>query len=377
MIAALARLGAAAAGTDGAARASIPGAVLASDWYAEKLGSPLIGVDWLIEKRFSRRVAVAVRRFGPLRGLLIAWLARGCDRVALVRGSPGIITFACCEWLRPGQPRLVLLEMIDRPLPRSAARRFTYRVWFALIARPALRSAIRRAHVLSLLERARYADRYGIPKSKLVYVPWALVRQEPARLPDVRAGVGVFASGRANCDWETVFAAARAGGWELTVVCGGADLERVRELNADGFARVLSEIPRSRHDRLMFASAVYVISVREESASTGQVRLMAAVGAGVPVVASAVGALAGYVDDGRTGLTVPPARPDLLRAAVDRLLAQPSRRRELRDAALEVARGWTYPDFYAAIVDLIADRDPRVPALFGRGPGRSERHPSG
>jgi glycosyltransferase involved in cell wall biosynthesis len=39
-----------------------------------------------------------------------------------------------------------------------------------------------------------------------------------------------------------------------------------------------------------------------------------------PVVASAVGGILEVVDDGRTGLLVPPARPDDLAAAIRRVL---------------------------------------------------------
>ena len=48
---------------------------------------------------------------------------------------------------------------------------------------------------------------------------------------------------------------------------------------------------------------------------------------GKPVVASRVGGLAELVVDETTGILVPPRRPDLLRAALERLLAD----RELRE----------------------------------------------
>lgn len=53
-----------------------------------------------------------------------------------------------------------------------------------------------------------------------------------------------------------------------------------------------------------------------------------AMAAGRPVVASRIGGLADLVADGETGLLVPPGDPDALRAAIERLLANPT----LRDA---------------------------------------------
>jgi glycosyltransferase involved in cell wall biosynthesis len=58
-----------------------------------------------------------------------------------------------------------------------------------------------------------------------------------------------------------------------------------------------------------------------------------AMACGVPVVGSAVGGLLDTVDDGRTGLLVPPHRPDRVAAAVRWLLEHPMRRRVMGAAA--------------------------------------------
>jgi glycosyltransferase involved in cell wall biosynthesis len=54
---------------------------------------------------------------------------------------------------------------------------------------------------------------------------------------------------------------------------------------------------------------------------------------GTPVVATAVGELPDVVDDGVDGLLVPPGRPDLLAAALRRLVEQPDLRTRLAEAA--------------------------------------------
>ena len=59
---------------------------------------------------------------------------------------------------------------------------------------------------------------------------------------------------------------------------------------------------------------------------------------GRPVVASAVGGLRDLVVDGETGLVVPPGDVAALRAALERLLADPELRRRLGAAARERAR---------------------------------------
>jgi glycosyltransferase involved in cell wall biosynthesis len=67
-----------------------------------------------------------------------------------------------------------------------------------------------------------------------------------------------------------------------------------------------------------------------------------AMACGVPVVASAVGGLAETVQDGVTGLHVPPRRPDRIALAVAELMADPGRRRCMGAAGVSRARryGW-------------------------------------
>ncbi len=68
-----------------------------------------------------------------------------------------------------------------------------------------------------------------------------------------------------------------------------------------------------------------------------------AMACGVPVVASAVGGLVDTVVDGRTGLHVPPRRPDLLAEALRSLLADPARLRSFGQAGVRRVRrryGW-------------------------------------
>jgi glycosyltransferase involved in cell wall biosynthesis len=59
---------------------------------------------------------------------------------------------------------------------------------------------------------------------------------------------------------------------------------------------------------------------------------------GRPVIASSVGGLVDAVEDGVTGLLVPPRDPRALREAIERLLADAELRRRLGDAARERAR---------------------------------------
>ena len=86
---------------------------------------------------------------------------------------------------------------------------------------------------------------------------------------------------------------------------------------------------RVRHDvleGLYRRAAIFVLPSRSEGFGVVVAEAMAF---GKPVVASRVGGLAELVDDGVTGILVPSRRPDLLREALDRLLADADLRRQM------------------------------------------------
>jgi glycosyltransferase involved in cell wall biosynthesis len=83
--------------------------------------------------------------------------------------------------------------------------------------------------------------------------------------------------------------------------------------------------------RLVLSSAdVYVQPSYTEALS---VAIGEALASGLPVVATSVGGNPEIVVDGRTGLLVPPANPDLMANAIGNLLCDPILRRRLGDAA--------------------------------------------
>jgi glycosyltransferase involved in cell wall biosynthesis len=63
-----------------------------------------------------------------------------------------------------------------------------------------------------------------------------------------------------------------------------------------------------------------------------------------PIVASRIGGLQDSVADGETGLLVPPGDPDALRAAIERLLADPDLRRRMGAAAADRRAALFSPD---------------------------------
>jgi glycosyltransferase involved in cell wall biosynthesis len=208
-------------------------------------------------------------------------------------------------------------------------------------------------HVLTDDERTEYAAKYGLSAERLVKVRWPLCRTGAGSLAEITGEFRrVLSSGRAGSDWETLFRAADGADWSLTVICSSIDEQRVRNLSR-GRADVHAELDRAAHDSILRASDVYVMAMKERGVSAGHVRLMAAVEAGVPVVASEIRALEEYVVPGETAVMISPGAASALRREVDALLEDPSRRQVLRDAALARARAWTHKDYFERMRALI------------------------
>jgi glycosyltransferase involved in cell wall biosynthesis len=109
----------------------------------------------------------------------------------------------------------------------------------------------------------------------------------------------------------------------LKLVVAGDGPQRARVPGALGF------VPHDELQGLYARAAVVACPSRREGFGVACLEAMAH---GRPVVATDVGGLRDLVVDGETGLVVPPRDPAALRAALDRLLADPALRRRLGSA---------------------------------------------
>ena len=118
------------------------------------------------------------------------------------------------------------------------------------------------------------------------------------------------------------------GSARATVVGDGPQREdvadEIRRLGAEGTVDLAGE--RDDVADVLAAADVFVLPTLSEGLPMSVLEAMAA---GLPVVAAAVGGVPELVDDGETGLLVPPGRPDALAAALGRLAADPALRRRL------------------------------------------------
>jgi hypothetical protein len=306
--------------------------------------------------RFRRRFA----RIPGCRGVALWWLGRNFPIV--VAEYHHLRAFLLLERLFPRRRRyLVLLQFIHvseedwgtvetRGWPQHRLRT----VFEKHVIRPAISRTLLRAQVLSREEQRRQTRYFNLPPGTMRFIPWSLatpLRHEPPE-PNVERR-GVFASGRAACDWPTVFAVAQDEEWPLTVVCGEDDLDNVLRLNASGRATVSSEIRMAAHDSLMRNAAVYLLALKEARVSSGHLRLATAIQCRTPVVVSNVRGLADYVRPNVNALTFDPGDIVDARSKIRRLLEDPALGSRLADTAAELAKEWTPDDYLSALRELI------------------------
>lgn len=137
----------------------------------------------------------------------------------------------------------------------------------------------------------------------------------------------------------------------LLIAGDGEDRARLQgiaaELGLGGRARFLGAVERRALPRL-YSSADLLLATSHASETFG-IGPVEAQACGLPVVASRFGGFPEVVDEGRTGLLVPPRDPAALAEAVNALLADPARRAAMAAAAPAWAAQFAWP----AVVDRI------------------------
>ncbi len=168
----------------------------------------------------------------------------------------------------------------------------------------------------------------------------------PDSVADEAPDLEVFFTGRLSPEKGVRELAAATSGMNLVVTGDGP----LRELvPTRGF------VTRDELERCYSRAAVVVCPSLSEGFGVVCAEAMAH---GKPVVASAVGGLANLIQDGHTGVLVPPGDVQALRAAIAELLADPDRRRRLGAAArqrIESVYSWqrvtgaTVAAYFAAV----------------------------
>lgn len=290
-----------------------------------------------IDSNFPTFISRCARKSGIVRGVLFWWLGQKYDLIVTAVHHPGWSIVLILQAFLGRERKIVLLEfLIGRPT--VFWRRIIYSLWLKIIIKPSLRRALKSAQALTAWEQKHYAHQFGINIEQFYFIPFWL-RESTDILPSYfgKNNFTVMSSGRAACDWETLFKAADGTNWQLIVVCSKRDYSIIKKFNKNYKAKIFCEISTELHDQYLRSADVYVAALKEVYASAGQVRIKNAIRLGIPIVATAVKGLEGYLFDKVNALLVPPEDHVGLRHAIEKLLANQDYRRSISQKAFELA----------------------------------------
>ena len=301
-------------------------------------------------------IRLLAKKSAFVHGLILYIFSRGYITVVVTPSNRGLFYFLLLEYFFSANRRVVLFEFIRGEKPNNILRRLIHPLWLNLLIAPIFRKTIRYAHILSRHEKERYSKLYGIPKESFVFIPWPMLLKSdifPQRLLVNKPYFTMVASGKASCDWETLFAAAMGQKWNLIVICSKRDIESVSKLNFDNQVTVLCDISREEHLRYVREALVYILCLKENYYSAGHVRLSECIRNGVPVIATYVTALESYIIENETGVLVSSSNPLALRNAINDILTNQQKGRVIAKRAFEHNKKYTRELYLQRLKNLL------------------------
>ena len=242
-----------------------------------------------------------------------------------------LASYARAAWRAARGADVVHAHWLPSALPAVATRTpFVLQLWgtdveLATRARWAARPLVRRARIVLCPSGALAEAARGLGAREVRVVPGGVAIPATVGQPDEPPHV-LFVGRLSEEKGILEFLEATEG--IARVVVGDGPL-RDRVANAVGF------VPPAELGRYYERAAVVVCPSHREGYGVVAREAMAH---GRPVVASSVGGLLDAVEDGVTGIRVPPRDPVALRAAIENLLGDVALRQRLGAAAREVSR---------------------------------------
>ena len=271
------------------------------------------------------------------------------DVVLTMGPRPSLAYGLACGLLGVPSKQVLTEIFLDPPRPASIPWRLKTML-FRRISRRALGILANSSQEVDLI-----ASRFGVPKSKVRFVP---MHATPVAPPPVQSGKhGVVSIGRTARDLDTLALAAQTIDSPVHVVVGRDDpLPPILPPNLS----VSREIPLADAHALLARASVAVVSLKPSERSAGQVVMFEAMSLGIPVVATRTVGTVDYVRDGHNGLLVEPGDAQSLSRAVNRILRDPALGHALAVNALRDCQTLWSPDRHA-LNKLAAIRDLAAP----------------
>jgi glycosyltransferase involved in cell wall biosynthesis len=260
------------------------------------------------------------------------------------------VAFLACRVLSPGgaharRPLLVVSRRVDFPVARNRFSALKYR---------------RGADVYLAISRGvqRVLETGGVSRDRIELVPSGIDLDKFGTIGDtgrlheefgiaedtvVIGNIAALAPHKAQADFvrAAVHVKERYPGARFFIVGEGrlrGELERLIRKTGMSDSIVMTGFREDVYDLLSMFHC-FVLSSRLEGLCTS---IMDAQALGIPVVATETGGVPDVVEDGRTGLLAPPARPDLLAAAIVRMLSDQALQRACVSEARARSKRYDY-----------------------------------
>jgi len=266
---------------------------------------------------------------------------------AILRARPLVVRVPGDYAWEQGKQRWGVVGSLDD----FQTRRYGMRVEFFRYLRALVPRLARRVIVASV-HYSRIVQGWGVPASKIVVIPNAIANAVPVLPGQVPQGPIVLTAGRlvAGKGYEDLIKMMpHMPGWNLVIAGDGPlreNLERlVKGEDLENRVTFVGSVSPAEMAGWYRTARAFVLNSESESFSYVVLEAMAA---GVPVIATRVGAIPELIDDGKEGVLVTPSDKDAIRAALREVLEDPAKWQERTTAAKQKAAEYS--------VDRIMDR---------------------
>lgn len=209
--------------------------------------------------------------------------------------------------------------------------------------------------LISTDEIESYHRVLGIPKSKLVFIPYKMNSQGFLSTLEVKEGAHIYAGGDSIRDYETLFEAVRGLDVRVKVL---TNLRFPQEIVPENVEIVANSNTPEAYYRPCAESLFAVVPMKKGYIRcSGQATYLGAMFLGKAVVVSDIAGVRDLVEDRKTGLIVPPGDVPALRAAIREL----SENRELRETLGRRAREhvkdrYTVDNYLRNLLRIVSER---------------------
>lgn len=261
---------------------------------------------------------------------LVAWVRRF---VGLARGREAIIlraTVTFAERYRdfvgatvlkvlPGRtPKIVFSDATIEPTSRALASKLPAPLvrLLPLLAKSIVRAADSR-HVtwcvLSTAELTSFPQTWGVDPARVRFTPFTHTLWDGADNPDVSSDGYVFAGGNSLRDYDVLLDAVLSTDIPVRIATTWTS-------DRTGPNVTLGPVPHEEFLTLLHRASVVVVPLVTTVRSTGQQTYLNAMALGKPTIVTDAPGVRDHIEDGVTGVVVPPRDPAALRNAIEHAL---------------------------------------------------------